>query len=263
MARFLGSIQTKEMNQQLKILIQLSHLDARMEVISTRLQEIPNRLGDQHSQNQSLKENIEQIRNSIDELTARRRKAERDIENSQNLLDRYKKQALEVKTNREYSAIMSEIDSTQEKISELEEEFLLSLDAIEENTTRLSSLEKELDESRPQMMELEKTLSAEQVSLEDESEELDENRRGLTTQLDPTTLSRYEKTQNHSNGSAVVQVEGGICRGCFVNLPPQLVSKVHIGEELQRCPNCARFLYAPSQEEAGESEAGSTKDNGD
>jgi len=237
------------MNQQLKNLIDLSDIDGRLEYIGDRIEEIPHTLDEFKAETDGLRGSIERTKEELNELVKKRKKTELDIQDSQNLLNKYKRQSLEVKTNREYSALMAEIDITQDRISDLEEEYLIALDRIEEGTAQMKDLESRLEERTNKVVELETELAQEQNTLKEENLQLVERRAFIISHMDATTISRYEKTREHNDGKAVVVVKDGLCQGCFVNLPPQLVSKVHLGEELQRCPSCARFLYAPSKDE--------------
>lgn len=227
-------------------MIKLANYDARLDAISNRLAEIPDSLNEFNKQVQNLEQELIQTQDNIKTLEAKKRNAEHKIEDLQKKLEKYKQQIFEVKSNREYSAMMAEIDTTQEQISALEEEFLLSLDALEENSVKLGSIRENLAKNKNQQVELAKELAGEQSELERESQLLHKERSDFTSQLDPTTLSRYEKTRARNGGSAVATVEDNICQGCFVNLPPQFVSRVRLAKELERCPNCARYLYAES-----------------
>jgi predicted nucleic acid-binding Zn-ribbon protein len=249
------------MNPELKVLIRLASYDSRLDAISKRLTEIPASLSEFNKQVQNREQELAQTQESIKALETKKRDAEQDIEDLQKKLEKYKKQIFEIKNNREYSTMVAEIDATQEQISAREEEFLLSLDAIEESSSRLSSMKEALAKSKSELVKLEKESEVEQSDLERESQILLKERGDFTNQLDPTTLSRYEKTRARNGGSAVALVEDSLCQGCFVNLPPQLVSRVRLAKELERCPNCARFLYAASSTDEDTAEVNGNRDS--
>ncbi len=46
---------------------------------------------------------------------------------------------------------------------------------------------------------------------------------------------------------AIVPVANGLCTGCGMALTKSLVNSVHKADGMNRCPNCARFLYYPEQ----------------
>jgi len=51
---------------------------------------------------------------------------------------------------------------------------------------------------------------------------------------------------------AIVPVSSEMCSGCGMGLTKSMVQAVHKAEVLNRCPNCARFLYYPEQLVAAE-----------
>ncbi len=64
----------------------------------------------------------------------------------------------------------------------------------------------------------------------------------LAKQLRPDVLKRYG-TIKMRRGLAVVAVRDGTCRGCNMNIPPQLYNTLQRGNSLELCPNCNRIIY--------------------
>jgi hypothetical protein len=44
-------------------------------------------------------------------------------------------------------------------------------------------------------------------------------------------------------GLAVVEIRGGTCQGCHMNIPPQLFNLIQRNEQVIPCPNCQRILH--------------------
>ena len=64
-------------------------------------------------------------------------------------------------------------------------------------------------------------------------------------------VSRYELIFSRRGGTAVVEVAGGICQGCFMNIPPQLGNEIIRSDKIHLCPSCQRIVYvkpAPLEE---------------
>jgi predicted nucleic acid-binding Zn-ribbon protein len=40
-----------------------------------------------------------------------------------------------------------------------------------------------------------------------------------------------------------VEVAGGICQGCYMNIPPQLSNEIIRNDKVHLCPSCQRILY--------------------
>jgi predicted nucleic acid-binding Zn-ribbon protein len=63
-------------------------------------------------------------------------------------------------------------------------------------------------------------------------------------------ITRYELIFARRGGTAVVEATGGICHGCYMNIPPQLWNEIIKSEKVNLCPSCQRILYhKPAMEE--------------
>lgn len=77
-------------------------------------------------------------------------------------------------------------------------------------------------------------------------EELEKSIVALGSDLPQQVKSHFNRLlQKHPE--AIVPVANGICAGCGMALTKSLVQSVHKAEQMNRCPNCARFLYYPEQ----------------
>lgn len=56
----------------------------------------------------------------------------------------------------------------------------------------------------------------------------------------------YKLYKKH--GEAVVIANGGVCHGCYINLPSSQAIEINYNEELNVCQNCGRFIYIDSKE---------------
>jgi predicted nucleic acid-binding Zn-ribbon protein len=74
--------------------------------------------------------------------------------------------------------------------------------------------------------------------------EIEQRIENIRTLLDPSIVEHHNRLKK-GRGPALVAVEGGICRGCFTQLPTKLAQKLYKSRgQLHRCPNCLRFIYA-------------------
>jgi predicted nucleic acid-binding Zn-ribbon protein len=73
--------------------------------------------------------------------------------------------------------------------------------------------------------------------------DLEAKQRQLSGQVEKVLLVRYNKLKTTRKDQALALIKDGICVGCRLQLPPQLVSQVKRGEEVHTCPYCYRMLY--------------------
>ena len=77
-------------------------------------------------------------------------------------------------------------------------------------------------------------------------DELQKSITALSADLPQQIKSHFNRLLQ-KNPEAVVPVVGGLCAGCGMALTKSLIQSVQKAEQLNRCPNCARFLYYPEQ----------------
>jgi hypothetical protein len=57
-------------------------------------------------------------------------------------------------------------------------------------------------------------------------------------------------------GLALAPVSNGTCRGCNMNIPPQLFNVLQRGTTIETCPYCHRIIYWDELMKDPEAEAG-------
>jgi mannitol/fructose-specific phosphotransferase system IIA component (Ntr-type) len=77
-------------------------------------------------------------------------------------------------------------------------------------------------------------------------EELEKSIVALGSDLPQQVKSHFNRLLA-KHPEAIVPVSNGTCAGCGMALTKSLVQSVHKAEQMNRCPNCARFLYYPEQ----------------
>ena len=77
-------------------------------------------------------------------------------------------------------------------------------------------------------------------------EALEESIVALGSDLPQQVKSHFNRLLK-KNPEAIVPVSNGTCAGCGMALTKSLVQSVQKAEQMNRCPNCARFLYYPEQ----------------
>ena len=73
--------------------------------------------------------------------------------------------------------------------------------------------------------------------------ELEGQRGHLVAGVDESARARYERLFKFKGENVVVGVQHGVCGGCHMRLPPQLLVHCQAEQEIVTCPNCGRILY--------------------
>ena len=185
-------------------------------------------------------------------LQIKHKQKELDLSAKEAGVKKHETDLYKVKTNREYSALQHEIEALKADNSLLEEEILKLLDEIETVTQAVEAHKTRVDEALAVVTVKETQTQQAIASVEKQLEQLEAKRNALTSQIEPLTLSRYERILANRGGLALVPLMGEACAGCHLVLPPQVINEARLKREIVTCGSCARILYSPDQHEGQE-----------
>jgi len=80
-------------------------------------------------------------------------------------------------------------------------------------------------------------------NLRREFAELQTGREALAAAVDETARARYERLSRSKGENVVVGVHHGVCGGCHMKLPAQILVTCQSQKEIVACSNCGRILY--------------------
>ncbi len=86
-------------------------------------------------------------------------------------------------------------------------------------------------------------LTQRENNLRTELASLESNRAELAAVVDGSVRTRYERLFKSKGGSVVVGVDHGVCGGCHMRVPAQLLVHCRAQQEIVTCQNCGRILY--------------------
>ena len=86
-------------------------------------------------------------------------------------------------------------------------------------------------------------LGQREQSLKKELADLEANREELAAAVEETVRARYERLVKNRGDTVIVGVQHGVCGGCHMKLPAQILVSCRAAQELITCNNCGRILY--------------------
>ena len=231
------------MNLQLSPLIELQKLDLRIADLKEQRRKIPERLEENEAPLREAKRVFQEASASVDALVKERRGHEKDLEAHEDRIGKMKDRAAQLKTNQEYQAHLFEVELANKKRGEIEEKILLAMEQIEQTQRTIVDVQAKLKESEALFIKEKAKLDEKDQVLATELAELEVKQKQLSGQVDKSLLARYNKLKTTRKEQALALIKDGICVGCRLQLPPQLVSQVKRGEDVLTCPYCYRMLY--------------------
>ena len=186
---------------------------------------------------------LENAKLHVRQIESERKRLELDVEAKKQQIDRYANQQLQTRKNEEYRALAHEIETCKAEITKIEDQEIELMEQGEAaqkevgNATRLSADAKKLmDDQLAQ-------LGTREENLKSELSELESNRGEMAAAVDDGARGRYERLIKSKGENVVVGVQHGVCGGCHMRLPAQILVSCQAQQELVSCTNCGRILY--------------------
>jgi len=177
------------------------------------------------------------------QLESDRKKLELDVEAKKGLIEKYSLQQFQTKKNEEYRALAHEIEMAKEAISKLDDEQLIIMEQLEianreaaEVTKASAAVLKHVEVARAALIDKEARLKRELTDLKSDYSRLE-------AAVEEGVRERYVRLRKQRGATTVVGIDRGICGGCHMKLPMQIVLSCQAQQEIVTCPQCSRILY--------------------
>lgn len=230
------------MAHPLEALLVLQEKDRKIAKLQREIRDIPARKADIEKQLEGAKTKLAQSREALKKVTSDLKQLEVEVGANREKIVKYKQQQMESKTNDQYRAFLQEIAAAEKVISALEDREIVFMEQAEAAKAVIAEREAELKEE-------EGGVSEELAMLDDRLSEVKEDlaalvadRGRITSTVNPSLLSKYERLFANKGDFAVVEVEKDHCSGCHMRLPPQVTNDALNPAKLVICNFCGRML---------------------
>ena len=148
------------------------------------------------------------------------------------------------RTLRLVAAYSHEMRNIKRNISQAEDAGIKRLGA-ELLDTEIEEMSGRLGEEQAAFEGFKQNIAAETEAATRKLEELQAGRAERSSEgISPADLDVYKGALRTRQGEALAELRDGLCEGCFVNLPKNIVVRLARGMELVQCPSCDRILYS-------------------
>ncbi len=232
------------MLDELKSLLPLQEIDKKIFEIKSLIDEIPPKIEKIENLIKEKKDEIACLSKEYEKLVLQHKEKEIEMGKCEETVNSLQARLYQVKTNKEYSALQEEIASLKSKISGLEDEILALLEELDSAQEKKRQAQMDIEKEISDMEKSKAELIAEQERLKKEMDSLQEKRKTIASEIPQDILSIYERILEHRGGVALCKVTSkGVCTGCYLSLPPQVVSELMLGNKIIYCEGCGSILY--------------------
>ena len=186
---------------------------------------------------------LEQAKERVKHLESDRKNLELEVEAKKQLIAKYALQQFQTRMKEEYRALAHEFELCKEEIVKIEDRELELMEQAEAAQKDVLRRTQNSAEVRKLVEEQTAQLGSREQALKKEFAELEINREELAVAAGEVARGRYERLLKSKGGNVVVGVQHGVCGGCHMRVPPQLLVSCQAQQELITCSNCGRILY--------------------
>ncbi|MEJ2033664.1 MAG: C4-type zinc ribbon domain-containing protein [Deltaproteobacteria bacterium] len=237
------------MRQDIASLVELQEIDHQISELEAQIAGGYAELEKSQAEITERRDEINRLQEKIEANETRRREMEAGVEDELARIKDRQNKLMNVQTNREYQSLLKEIEDGKKNNKQREEELVLLMEETE-------SLQSKFAEETNVCKAKEKLLGEEEAKAEKQAAELNGKKAKVAKvraekagEVSPALLRKYEMLRERRNGTALAPVHNGVCRGCNMNIPPQLFIELQKAEQLLSCPTCNRLMFHEAEEE--------------
>ena len=245
----------KKLHAQIEILASLQTVDREIKEQNDIKQELLGELQTKDKEIEARKQEIVSLTAAYSEKEKLRQEKDRVLQDeSKKTMDRRMRMS-RIKNVKELQALQREIDQIKQNNGELEEALISIMEEIDGIKAAIKAKEEELATIQEDWRQKQEGMRAQISGIDKAVSEALTRRQRIAAQVTRDLISRYELIFSRRGGTAVVEVAGGICQGCYMNIPPQLWNEIIKSEKVHLCPSCQRILYHKAPEVAEQKSA--------
>ncbi len=231
------------MKKQLELLVKLQECDSAIHQ-ALRIQENhPRRIAQLEEMLARERDALRQQEKLLDEAKKKRVQKEQELALNEDRVQKAKQHLTAVKTNKEYQAAIKEIEQIQQGNVRIEEEILTIMEEAERLVSQKTDREAHYSGTAKEAEEGKAVLENQLAACAREIEEHERLKNTFITQIQTELLDLYHRIKQKRPELTVAAVENSCCRGCHVNIPPQLFNEIKRCQKIITCPHCNRILF--------------------
>jgi len=236
------------LKQTLDKLLLLQSLNRDLDRLSRDKAALQQDIDHQRSLLEQMRQERERLKNERVENQKKADSLELKIRETEQTNARLQVQLNTTKHQSEYDAVRKSIMSNMADISRWEDEELQLLERTDALRRQEAELDARLEAESEGLKRIEQSVAQDSADYERRMRELIERREHLRREIDPETLSIFERIARSRGATAIVKVKGRICQGCYTSLPKQTENELMRGTRLVYCHNCGRILVLDEED---------------
>jgi predicted nucleic acid-binding Zn-ribbon protein len=229
----------------LQNLLDLQHVDIRLNEVRARLAKFPKKLADSDARVAASKADLDASKAAQLATVKDRKRYELDVDSWKEKVRKYRDQTSQIKTNESYRVLLHEVQMAEEEIAKAEDRLLEQMVASEEYDRRIKASEIALKDVEAVERVQRSTVEADRAVAEKELAELEAERTRAVAEIPEKLLDHYDRIVRKHNGVALAEVRNEKCGACGMIVRPHVIQEMRRADsdEMFHCETCTRIIY--------------------
>jgi len=233
-----------ELREQISRLVKLQQTETEIRKIQHLLSQVEGRTQALDAQLAEFAAAVESGTQKLSDLAKTSRELDGELKQNEERVAKSQEKLRAVKTNKEYQSGLKEIDDLRAIGSKLEESILACMEQIETAKQAVAEHRSRMDRHAGLIREDKEAVLKEAEDARARLQQLEAAATELSAGIAANALALYRRVKaKKADGVAIVPVFATVCRGCNVNIPPQMYNELQRVDRLKNCPNCDRIIY--------------------
>jgi predicted nucleic acid-binding Zn-ribbon protein len=219
-------------------------LDLELQAAKDELEEVQSQLGETDALVEA-RTNVANGTKAVAEAEHDFKERESDSDDLQVKIDPVQEKLYKgtVTNPKELADLQLDLDSLRRRKSELEDRAFAAMDVLDAAQKVLSDAEAAYSDVEKEYGSDQAELVDRKVSLTEQIATLESERAEEIVEIDEELLELYNQLAPNKQGRAVAKLDSGMCGGCRITLPTNVMQRVRSSSEIVRCSSCERILF--------------------
>lgn len=232
------------MQNVVQALRSLQEIDRDLYRVRDELRRLPAERDRRQAELDAHQARIDAETDAMNQLRMRSKELEDTATVQRQRIRKLEKESMEQRDVAVIEACRYEARGLKRQIEESERATMEMMERMEQMKANIEEQKNALDEERKVFEEFSQNVDSELADAQGRHDDLAARREEkMSADLGRETLALYDRLIEARGGEAMALLEGGVCQGCYMSVPPNLVVRLTRGREVTQCPSCDRILY--------------------
>jgi predicted nucleic acid-binding Zn-ribbon protein len=231
--------------EQYDMLLELQKIDIDIDEEEKKKRNLPLTIEGITKKIQGLKDSLKNRNENYKNLQVKLKRIELDLTEKSNKIKKHQEDLYGGKISdiKELKQIQKVIANYKEEKDSIEEDVLDLMEEVEDLDKSIGHLDEDLKRKEKEFKKRKEEMDLASLAIEKNMNSLNIKREEILNKItDNRLLKEYEHLRKEKGGKAIMEVDGSICPGCYLDLPSDAIYQLKKNRKIIICPNCSRIL---------------------